>query len=122
MKKRLTKEDQELLIKDLLPRIPTDLLVKVPGEKEPKKLQKRVRWMITFGRAKSIEDCLVGLIPYLRPESSITNEEWEDYYKYNENSDLAKAHDWYCSHHIDIRGLIPLGLAIEAEEGIYEKA
>ena len=121
MKKKLTKEEKELLIKDLLPRIPTDLLVKVPGEKEPKELRKRVRWMIVYGKAKSIEDCLEGLIPYLRPESSMTKKDEEDYYKYNEDSNLAKAHDWYCTHHFDIRGLIPLGLAIEAEEGMYEK-
>lgn len=75
MKKTLTKEEKELLIKDLLPRITSNLLVKVPGEEEPKELRKRVRWMITFGRAKSIEDCLTGLIPYLRPFSDMTEEE-----------------------------------------------
>lgn len=75
MKRTLTKEEKELLIKDLLPRIPTDLLVKVPGEEEPKELRKRVRWMIVYGKAKSIEDCLEGLIPYLRPPSDMTEGE-----------------------------------------------
>jgi hypothetical protein len=75
MKKILKKEEKELLIKDLLPRIQTNLLVKVPDEDEPKELRKRVRWMIVFGKAKSLEDCLTGLIPYLRPLSDITEEE-----------------------------------------------
>ena len=52
MKKTLTEEEKELLIKDLLLRTQTDVLVKVPGENEPKELRKRVRWMIVYGRAK----------------------------------------------------------------------
>ena len=46
MKKTLTKEEKELLIKDLLLRTQTDVLVKVPGEDEPKELGKVVRWKI----------------------------------------------------------------------------
>ena len=79
MKKTLTKEEKELLIKDLLLRTQTDVLVKVPGEEEPKELRKRVRWMITFGRAKSVEDCLTGLTPYLRPFSDMTEEESKEF-------------------------------------------
>ena len=101
MKKRILKsEEKELLIKDLLPRIPTNLFVDVPDEEEPKELGKIVRWRIVFGRARSLEDCLDGLIPYLRPLSSMTEEE------------LAKC----SSHHFDYRGLIKKGLAIAVTE------
>jgi hypothetical protein len=148
MKKTLTKEEKELLIKDLLPRIPTDLLVKVPGEEEPKKLERVVRWRIVYGRAKSFEDCLDGLIPYLRPLSSITEEEKEEVEVlifgewYAQDSGKVDGEGWieilanydvsgidpgFCSdyvdwlvlHHFDFRGLIEKGLALEAPEGMY---
>ncbi len=136
MKKILTKEEKELLIKDLLLRTQTDVLVKVPGEDEPKELRKKIRWMITFGRAKSVEDCLTGLIPYLRPYSDMTKNEREELDKIGWRVDeLADnepwAHNgsiwsildgiWYLiSHHFDIYGLIEKELAIKAEEGMYK--
>ena len=137
MKKTLTKEEKELLIKDLLLRTQTDVLVKVPGEDEPKELRKRVRWMITFGRAKSVEDCLTGLIPYLRPYSDMTPEEVEELDKIGWRVDeLADNEPWAHNgsiwsildglqyliiHHFDIYGLLEKELAIKVEKGIYEK-
>lgn len=119
MKKKLTKEEKELVIKDLLPRIPTDLLVKVPGEEEPKELRKRVRWMIVYGKAKSIEDCLTGLIPYLRPLSSMTEEELDEYEFMKGWKKEYELIDWLILHHFDFRGLIENDLAIKAEKGMY---
>jgi len=137
MKKTLTKEEKELLIKDLLLRTQTDVLVKVPGENEPKELRKRVRWMIVYGRAKSVEDCLTGLIPYLRSYSDMTPEEVEELDKIGWRVDeLADNEPWahngsiwsildglqyLITHHFDIYGLIEKELAIKAEKGIYEK-
>ena len=137
MKKTLTKEEKELLIKDLLLRTQTDVLVKVPGEDEPKELRKRVRWMITFGRAKSVEDCLTGLIPYLRPYSDMTPEEVEELDKIGWRVDeLTDNEPWahngsiwsildglqyLITHHFDIYSLIEKDLAIKAEKGMYEK-
>jgi hypothetical protein len=137
MKKTLTKEEKELLIKDLLLRTQTDVLVKVPGENEPKELRKRVRWMITFGRAKSVEDCLTSLIPYLRPYSDMTPEEVEELDKIGWRVDeLADNEPWahngsiwsildglqyLITHHFDIYGLLEKDLAIKAEKEMYEK-
>ena len=137
MKKTLTKEEKELLIKDLLLRTQTDVLVKVPGEDKPKELRKRVRWMIVYGRAKSVEDCLTGLIPYLRPYSDMTPEEVEELDKIGWRTDeLADNEPWehngsiwsildglqyLITHHFDIYGLIEKDLAIKAEKGMYEK-
>ena len=136
MKKTLTKEEKELLIKELLLRTQTDGLVKVPGENEPKELRKRVRWMITFGRAKSVEDCLIGLIPYLRPYSDMTPEEVEELDKIGWRVDeLADNEPWahngsiwsildglqyLITHHFDIYGLLEKDLAIKAEKGMYK--
>ena len=138
MKKTLTKEEKELLIKDLLLRTQTDVLVKVPGEDEPKELRKRVRWMIVYGRAKSVEDCLTGLIPYLRPYSDMTPEEVEELDKIGWRVDeLADNEPWahngsiwsildglqyLITHYFDVYGLIEKDLAIKSKEGMYERS
>ena len=136
MKKILTKEEKELVIKDLLLRTQTDVLVKVPGEDKPKELGKRVRWIITFGRAKSLEDCLTGLIPYLRPLSDMTEDEISEFERFvfpaEEDDggnyqtgvlekDIPGYIDWLILHHFDIYGLLEKDLAIKAEKGMYEK-
>lgn len=74
--------------------------------------------------------------PYLRPMSSMTEEEkeeirqqfcyeWEEsevelmYYSI-EIGDADCLIDWFLEHHLDFRGLIPKGLALEAPEGMYK--
>ena len=61
---------------------------------------------------------------YLRPMSSMTEEEKEKYHKlcdsyYGIYFDTVDSIDWLNSHHFDYRGLIPKGLALEALEGMY---
>ena len=76
-----------------------------------------------------------NLIPYLRPMSSMTEEEFEQWERYmiptNIHNiegnlkgailldDFDSALDWLNSHHFDYRGLIEKGLALEAPEGMY---
>lgn len=67
--------------------------------------------------------------PYLRPMSSMTEEETEEYRNIDNRSytcplyiahiPASKRIDWLNAHHFDYRGLIPKGLAIEAPEGMY---
>ena len=53
--------------------------------------------------------------------SSITEEEWKEY-----NQTIGKSFsftdevDWLNEHHFDYRGLIPMGLALEAPKGMYK--
>ena len=77
------------------------------------------------------EECYVeDFKPYLRPMSSMTEEEYKDlcnsctwlWFK----NDLRtvthgdyKCYDWLNAHHFDYRGLIEKGLALEAPEGMY---
>lgn len=79
--------------------------------------------------------------PYLRPMSSMTEEQKEElenlgwnfdnfeihnvneclgtYREYVAHSDCSTLIDWLNAHHFDYRGLIDKGLAIEAPEGMY---
>jgi hypothetical protein len=59
--------------------------------------------------------------PYLRPMSSMTEEELKEYE--NARSDWyddLKTYDWLDAHHFDYRGLIPMGLALEATKNMYD--
>ena len=74
----------------------------------------------------SIEDCLL----YLRPISSITEEEQFQLGRllgatsYNllkgEYSSLKELLEYIYKNHIDLFGLIPIGLALEAPEDMYK--
>ena len=77
------------------------------------------------------------IMPYLRPMSSMTEEELKEFsYTILQQPDLdavrnwqtisidlkelSKVLDWLNKHHFDYRGLIPMGLAISAPEGMYK--
>lgn len=70
--------------------------------------------------------------PYLRPMSSMTEEERDEYFDFRnqelqrvafaevgKETAIAEISDWLNAHHFDYRGLIPMGLALEATEGMY---
>lgn len=60
--------------------------------------------------------------PYLRPMSSMTEEEKKEYqyiterWMYDADYSIADSIDWLNEHHFDYRGLIPKGLAIAVTE------
>lgn len=55
-------------------------------------------------------------IPYLRPMSSMTEEEHKEYEEWLPDGFNVNTIDWLNAHHFDYRGLIPKGLAIEVTE------
>ena len=61
--------------------------------------------------------------PYLRPMSSMTEEEEKEFqeiklsYHFDEDSYILL--DWLNKKGFDYRGLIPMGLALEATKGMY---
>ena len=64
--------------------------------------------------------------PYLRPMSSMTEEERKEFKKAvveSQNIDGISAStyvsDWLISKHFDVRNIIPKGLALEAPEDMY---
>ncbi len=64
-----------------------------------------------------------NLKPYLRPMSSMTDEEKEEYsafFNYDGIEYPSEYVDWLNAHHFDYRGLFEKGLALEAPEGMYK--
>jgi hypothetical protein len=122
----MTKEEKELLLKDLSARLPYGL--KVECEKYP--FPVTVLYAGNIDEVKFVETggiehiCLIK--PYLRPISSMTEEEKKDFgVPFTSEglvtlADTVECMDWLNVHHFDYRGLIEKGLALEASEGIYK--
>ena len=127
----MTPEDKELLLKDISGRLPYGLIVQISlfrndGRKGDIELDPHVTENIW-----EIIDKYHAL-PYLRPMSSMTEEEYMEYHSIDNRSYSCPedyAHipasdriDWLNAHHFDYRGLIKKGLAIEVtkENNPYE--
>ena len=126
-------QEKELLLKDLCARLPYKVIVEIVsyGQETLKP------W---FGElsCKDLECFLLDVAyksmrPYLRPLSSMTEEEVKEFYdveRMNAKVGYIKPTlnwhftingiDWLLKHHFDFRGLIPIGLALVAPEGMYE--
>ena len=150
----MTQEEKELLLKDLCARwrygVKAQIKRKSLKLNEPVILDLPINGVINFASVDSVitvtengdivYDQISNCKPYLRPMSSMTEEEFLEYHniKYNkvtcrnnyERIDVGKFHnvgivpiedylDWLNAHHFDYRGLIPMGLALEAKEGMY---
>lgn len=57
--------------------------------------------------------------PYLRPLTSMTEEEKAELFQLMGNGTDIQRIDFYLSHYFDFRCLIPMGLALEAPGGMY---
>lgn len=127
----MTKEDKELVFKDLSARIPYHVRVKIwlkdgTSEEGPLDLQHNYEDVL---RAAFYSKKIINIKPYLRPMSSMTEEEQQKYYDltHQEDDDIwakclfDKMVDFCNEHHLDYRGLIEKGLALEAPKGMYKK-
>ena len=110
----MTAEDKELLLKDLCSRLPYRVKLLHAPTNEITNLE-----MIGNGVIDgNIHDLIENFKPYLFPMSSMTKEQEiecqqiKHSYYYDEDSFVL--FDWYDKNHIDYRGLIPKGLAIDA--------
>ena len=117
----MTQEDKQLLLKELSTRLPYGVKVDVNFYDATKELT-----------CDLLRDLFLGekqLRPYLRPMSSMTEEE-EREVRILWNEDFAdkislyhcypKTTDFYNKNHLDYRGLIEMGLALESPEGMYK--
>ena len=127
----MTQEEKQLLLKDLCARLPYDVkgIYTKNGFTEP---YDSVLTPFYYGEVEmSLEGArvkknYVEFKPYLRPMSSMTEEEGEEFQEYVFDSDeignivMLDASDWLNEHHFDYRGLIERGLALVAPEGMYK--
>lgn len=118
----MTQEEKNILLKDLSARLPYGTRIHISHPSDNAELDD---WLTTgtidnfsfFGSVK----------PYLRPMSSMTEEEQQEYYDltHQEEDDVwakclfDKMVDFCNERHLDYRGLIEKGLALEAPEGVY---
>jgi len=106
----MTQEEKQLLLKDLCERLPYG--VKMTDGVDTYRLTSPFLY-------KYIE---MELKPYLRPMSTMTEEEKDEFYKtYDWDYGVqGTPFDWLNAHHFDYRGLIDKGLALEAPEDMYK--
>ena len=118
----ITREDKELLMKDLSCRIPYGVFVKIDGMSKIVKLTS----ISCYGEV-SVDDGsnylypISEVKPYLFPLSSMTNEQEEKFYNLNcYELDIfphtEKALDYLLKNHFDYMFLIDEWLAIDATD------
>ena len=127
----MTQEDKELLLKDLCARLP----YKVKGVYARTDIKSLSICEITTHLYGEMEESFNGkekyeFIPYLRPMSSMTDEEQRTLDSMCNGVEMVsrlsglkmfdKAFNWLNENHFDYRGLIEKGLAIDAtDKNIY---
>ena len=112
----MTQEDKQLLLKDLAARLPYGVICEFSKDKIS------VTAKLGLG---GLEEFIYGtdVKPYLRPMSSMTEEEKQGYVIVWDSRQPylpTEAMDWLNEHHFDYRGLIEKGLALEAPDGMYK--
>ena len=135
----MKQEGKALLLVDLCARIPYGVKVHIKGEyKTPRTIFNIHIEDKTVGYFKGLhynEELVENIKTYLRSMSSMKNEE-KEYFRQNsarikvlvdaEKSVVKEYYgltvhliDWLNSHHLDYRGLIQRGLALEAPKEMY---
>ena len=105
----MTQEEKEVLLKDLCARLPYGVKLKrFDGE------------IVELTPLLFATFAIENFKPYLRPMSSMTEEEKREYFDVTQVSNHCAAIDWLNAHHFDYRGLIEKGLALEVHEGMYK--
>ena len=129
----MKQEDKDLLSKDLCARLPYGVKVKLGDNPNIFDLEYRIKFAVMYGDSDKLEDILdiTNIKPYLFSFSSMTEEQKKEYRKICELDTeilskypmdgspfpaLYNSQDWLNKNHFDYRGLIPLGLAIDATE------
>ena len=127
----MNQEEKKLLLIDLCARLPYDnTYVQYTGDVPTGLGAVKLNHEIIKIIETLPEELNITVKPYLRPMSSMTEEEKENYYNlctkvwdvhiddywYYDN---YKSYDWLNAHHFDVRGLIEKGLAIDSTNKYY---
>lgn len=124
----MTQEEKQLLLKDLCGRSLYEVFVEYDygdGVKRATKFHGNYLYLMMIGKLQWKD-----FKPYLRPMSSMTEDERKEYELLANHCivtsigfihlEAAPLIDWLNKNYFDYRGLIPMGLALEAPKGMYE--
>ena len=133
----MTQEEKSLLLQDLCARLPYHTIVSI-GEEDLELVKVDILNGLVYIFSESfLEFDVFKIKPYLRPMSSMTEDEKRQYKELCDEDIYALTYvqivhpglkyktscyrsiDWLNKHHFDYRGLIEKGLALEAPEGMY---
>jgi len=141
----MTKEEKQLLLIDLCARLPYGVVIQITSDGGMVEASYDMR--LDAGLLADLLHSEDDFKPYLRPMSSMTEEELKElndkygniayffiqdppyYYGLQaqhedigsiEISEFSEIYDWLNTHYFDYRGLIPMGLALEAPKEMYK--
>lgn len=119
-----SQEQKQLLLRDLSTRLPYNVKCRVVWDDTSDRILTPVE---LFGFEMN---AISEIKPYLRPMSSMTKDERLVYeqrlHDVGRSVDVIDADevvsyiDWLNENRFDYRGLIPMGLALEAPDGMYK--
>jgi hypothetical protein len=120
----MTQEEKQLLLKDLCARLPYGVIVhNEEGHEGYLNSINQTIFGVELGvnitATRRVDFQLDTCKPYLRPMSSMTEEEKDEYDRLVMCNASWVVDDWLNAHQFDYRGLIPVGLALEVPEGMY---
>lgn len=133
----MIKEEKNLLLQDLCGRLPYGVKTSYSGYEMTIRgvdVESKTVDVIDWGKARFAAVRIEKIKPYLRPMSSMTEEERKEYndlyYQvpiqrsdgnaYRDTRMVEALHiDWLNKKMFDYRGLIPKGWALEAPEDMY---
>ena len=123
----MTQEEKDLLLKDLCARLPYGVKISVDDKVETVQGINILDTVVEYDSWLSSD--IEEIKPYLFPLSSMTEEQrkeydkiiyhsvelhCERYYDVIDVDSCDELHDFYHKNHFDYRGLIPMGLALDA--------
>ena len=123
----MTQEEKELLLKDLYARLLYSTRIHIT---HPSNNHIELDDWLTIGTIDNLS-WFGSVKPYLRPMSSMTEEERQEYFVLSHRDNDIEDNrimtdeaimliDWLNAHHFDFHELINKGLALEAPEGMYK--
>ena len=119
----MTEKEKDLLVKDLCPRLPYGVMCQVDdgaaGLNDGKLIEIDIsKELVRFDADYYWDAYIDDIKPYLFPMSNMTEEQFKEYWELEHSGDMEHlsipALDWLNKNHFDYRGLIPMGLAIDA--------
>ena len=125
----MAQKEKELLLIDLYARLPYGVMVEITSDGGMVEASYDMR--LDAGLLADLLHCEDGFKPYLRPMSSMTEEEINEFIlisditlRLGDKRSICilslEQIDWLNAHHFDYRGLIEKGFALEAPEGMYK--